>query len=200
MIIANVLNVLLALFSAYALLKFAVFFGLSYSRRRAMLDRAYGAKASATKASDIGLLILVILLIVLLYVRGIEHVSFVTGLLVGMTLIQLYFHQFSRPLSESERPTAPASPIKTMSYAIQARPARPWKELLIIAVLLVLSMYSIMSGHAAGFPLTGRSWLERMTHRAECSELHTLSFDRRGGALSVARTGAPVERHRTEQT
>ena len=187
------------LFSAYALLKFAVFFGLSYSRRRAMLDRAYGAKASATKVSDIGLLIVVIFLSLLLYMRGIEHVSFVTGLLVGMTLIQLYFHKFSLPLSESETPPTPTSPIKMMSYAIQARPARPWKELLMIAVLLVLSMYGILSGHAGGFPLTSRQWLERGTHRRECPGLHIFSFDRRDGPSFAARTRRPVERHLIDQ-
>jgi hypothetical protein len=133
-------------FSIYAFAKFAVLFLLSYDRRRAMLDKAYRDKASATKASDIGLLALVFVLVVLLYIRGIEHVSFLTGLLVGMTLIQLYFHRFSVALTSEEAPPAPTSPIKIMSYAIQARPARPWKELLTIAILLGVSLAGIAFG------------------------------------------------------
>src|ERR1700747_2322843 len=42
-----------------------------------------------------GLLVFAIILAGLLGVRGTDHVSFLTGLLVGMTLIQTYFHQFS---------------------------------------------------------------------------------------------------------
>jgi len=60
-----------------------------------------------------------------------------------MTLIQLYFHQFSVPLSDDEAPRSPSSPIKVMSYAIQANPSRPWKELLLIASLLVWSLCGV---------------------------------------------------------
>jgi hypothetical protein len=60
-----------------------------------------------------------------------------------MTLIQVYFHRFSVPLSDDEAPEPPPSPIKIMSYAIQARPSRPWKELVVIACLLVWSLYGV---------------------------------------------------------
>ena len=100
-------------------------------------------KASATKTADAVLLVFAIVLAGLLGLRGADHVSFLTGLLVGMTLIQIYFHQFSMPLSGDEAPEPPSSPIKIMSYAIQARPGRPWKELIVIACFLVWSLYGV---------------------------------------------------------
>ena len=138
---ANVLAILVAIYSVHALAKFGFFFVLSYRSRRKALDRAYAGKASATKTADAVLLVFAIVLAGLLALRGAEHMSFLTGLLVGMTLIQIYFHQFSAPLSDDdEAPPPPTSPIKIMSYAIQAKPSRPWKELLVIACLLVWSL------------------------------------------------------------
>jgi hypothetical protein len=140
---ARILTVLIGLYALHALVKFGFFFVLGYSRRRRMLDQAYSKNPSATKIADIVLLVFVVVLIALLIVRGTDQVSFLTGLLVGMTLIQLYFHQFSVPLAPDEAPDAPASPIKIMSYAIQAKPGRPWKELIVMAGLLVWSLYRI---------------------------------------------------------
>jgi hypothetical protein len=113
--VAKVLAILIAAYSLHALAKFGFFFVLSYSSRRKALDRAYAGKASATKAADAVLLVFSIMLAGLLAVRGADHVSFLTGLLVGMTLIQIYFHQFSAPLSHDEAPSPPISPIKIMS-------------------------------------------------------------------------------------
>ncbi len=138
---AKVLTIILGLFTAFALLKFAFFFLLPYQRRRAALDKAYRGKRSATKYSDVVFLALSVCLVVLLDIRGVEQVSFLTGLLVGMTLIQLYFHQFFIPLTDDVAPARPVSPIKVMSYAIQAQPSRPWKELAVIACLLLWSLY-----------------------------------------------------------
>lgn len=144
----RILTIILALFAIYALLKFAFFFLLPYDRRRSALERAYSGKLSATRSTDVVLLVLCVALVVLLGRRGTDHVSFLTGLLVGMTLIQLYFHQFSAPLKDTEAPAPPASPIKIMSYAIQATPSRPWKELLVIAALLLWSLYGIVQPHS----------------------------------------------------
>jgi hypothetical protein len=141
--VANVLAILVAIYSIHALAKFGFFFVFSYRSRRKALDRAYAGKANATQMADLVLLVFAIVLVVLLRFRGADHVSFLTGLLVGMTLIQVYFHQFSVPLSDDEAPEPPSSPIKIMSYAIQARPSRPWKELVVIACLLVWSLYGV---------------------------------------------------------
>lgn len=139
--IAQALTVLLVLFSIHALLKFAFFFVLPYRTRRRALDRAYAGRASATKISDIFLLCVCLALLGLLFAKGADHVSFLTGLLVGATLIQLYFHRFAEPLSDEQSPTPPLSPIKIMSYAIQARPARPWRELVLFAALVLWALY-----------------------------------------------------------
>jgi hypothetical protein len=141
---SKTLTVLLVLFSLYALAKFGFFFVLSYERRRAALEKSYQGKSSATAVADLVLLIVAIALVVLLKMRGAEPVSFLTGLLVGMTLIQLYFHQFSTPLTPEEAPGSPVSPIKMISFAIQAKPGRAWKELITIALLLVWSLYGIV--------------------------------------------------------
>ncbi|HEV2678706.1 MAG TPA: hypothetical protein VGV37_29530 [Aliidongia sp.] len=148
--VSQALTVLLVLFSIHALLKFAFFFFLPYRVRRRALDRAYDGRASATKGSDGVLLCLCLVLVGLLFTAGADHVSFITGLLVGATLIQLYFHRFSLPLGAEETPAPPASPIKIMSYAIQARPARPWRELLLFAALILWGLYQFYSHmHAA---------------------------------------------------
>jgi hypothetical protein len=153
-VLAKVLAILLAAYSVHALAKFALFFLLSYPRRRKALQRAYAGRASATKAADAMLLVLSMLLALLLAIRGADPVSFLTGLLVGMTLIQIYFHRFAVPLSDEEAPEPPLSPIKIMSYAIQARPSRPWKELVAIALLLAWSLY----GMARQYGLLHRGW------------------------------------------
>jgi hypothetical protein len=140
---ARILAILLATYSVHALAKLGFFFLLSYRSRRNALDRAYAGKTSATKTADALLLVLAIALVGLLGFRGADQTSFLTGLLVGMTLIQVYFHRFSVPLASEEAPEPPSSPIKIMSYAIQARPSRAWKELAVIAGLLLWSLYGL---------------------------------------------------------
>jgi hypothetical protein len=140
-----VLRILIGLLMLQALVKFSVFFVLPYKTRRRMLDSQYGSKASATTASDLLLLAVVVILLGLLFASGrAEYLSFAVGLWAGMTLIQTYFHEFSKPLSPAELPESGAvSPIKMMSYAIQADPERPWKQLAIIAILAVWVLYRV---------------------------------------------------------
>jgi hypothetical protein len=143
-----VLRILIALLMLQALVKFAFFFVLPYETRRKMVDSQYGSKTSATKASDLVLLAVVIVLLVLLFGSGhTDYLSFGTGLWAGMTLIQTYFHEFSKPLRTEELPTAgEISPIKMMSYAIQAHPALPWKQLAIVTVLAIWLLYRAVVG------------------------------------------------------
>ena len=72
--------------------------------------------------------------------RGVDSVSFLGGLWVGATLIQLYFHQFHRPVSPERAAPPQSSPLKEMSYAIQDAPWRPWPQLLMLTVLVVFSL------------------------------------------------------------
>lgn len=138
------LKVLLGLLMLQALVKFGVFFFIPYATRRKMLDKQYAGNVSATKKSDLLLLGIVIVLLILLFWGGkVEYLSFAVGLYAGMTLIQIYFHHFSKPLPSEEYPPDPVSPIKMMSYAIQANPEKPWKELLLIALLLIWLLYML---------------------------------------------------------
>ncbi len=108
-----ILQILLIFFVVYSLIKFFVFFLIKYDTRRKMLDSSYKDKTSATKISDIFLLVMVLLLLGFLFLSGsTEYISFTTGLLVGMVLIQLYFHSFSEPLPSEKSPDSPVSPIK----------------------------------------------------------------------------------------
>ena len=132
-----------ALLGIHALVKF-VFFALPYRKRRAALDKSYGGKASATTTSDRVLLGFAIALAAVVLWRGIDAVSFLGGIWIGATLIQLYFHEFHVPVAPERAAPEPVSPIKTMSYAIQESPWRPWPELLMLTVLICFSLVLLL--------------------------------------------------------
>lgn len=137
-ILGTVLNIFVVAFGAYALAKFAFFFVLNYATRRKMLEKAYNGRAYATGWSDIVLLAITVIMSAALLARGAEPIGFLGGLLAGATLIQLYFHAFHVPVSSELEAPQPRSPLKIMSYAIQAEPGRPWKELIVFATLVVV--------------------------------------------------------------
>ncbi len=134
--IAAVVVVVLGL---HIIIKFA-FFTLPYRRRRALLDKQYGDKPSATTTSDRVLMAFTVAVGALVLWRGVDSVSFLGGLWVGATLIQLYFHQFHRPVPPERAAPPQTSPLKEMSYAIQDAPWRPWPQLLTLTVLVVFSL------------------------------------------------------------
>jgi hypothetical protein len=140
----NIVGIFIIILGLHTLLKFSFFFLLPYSRRRAALDRAYGNKPTATRVADIVLLSVAVVLAALLLVTGIDATSFLGGLWIGGTLIQLYFHRFHLPLNEKQAPQSVVSPIKMMSYAIQAAPGRPWREILFFAILVDWSLVLII--------------------------------------------------------
>lgn len=129
----------------HILIKFAFFFVLPYKQRRKMLDDAYKNNTSATKKSDYGLLFISLFPVLLFFISGLkEYLGFAVGLYAGMTLIQVYFHSFDKPLSAEKLPPEPISPIKMMSYAIQENPSRPWIELVIISLLVLWILYKLI--------------------------------------------------------
>jgi hypothetical protein len=142
----TILKILMTLFVVQALIKFYVFFFIKYDVRRKQLDKSYGNKTSATKYFDNIILVILALLITLLFVSNtMEYLSFITGLYIGATLIQGYFHRFSDPLPEDKAPKPPVSPIKMMSYGIQAFPKKPWKELLFLTIIFLWGLYMLLS-------------------------------------------------------
>lgn len=147
---ALMLKILLIAFALYALLRPLYFVLVDYRRRKILLDRAYRRKAAIRRRSDEVLLPFLAVLIVLQWWVGIEQTSFLTGLLAGMTLMQIYFHRFSVPLSDKQAPRQPVSPIKLMSYAIEAAPALGWKELAGMAALLAWSVVVVAIAALSG--------------------------------------------------
>jgi hypothetical protein len=141
--IATVVVVVLGL---HIIAKFA-FFALPYRRRRALLDKQYGDKAWATNMSDRVTMAFTVVVAALLLWRGVEGVGFLGGLWIGATLIQLYFHQFHRPVPPERAAPPPTSPLKEMSYAIQDAPWRPWPQLLMLTVLVVFSLVRLFCNH-----------------------------------------------------
>ena len=136
-------NLMVVLYGVYGVLKFA-FFALPYRVRRKALDKSYGNKTTATRFGDTALLALVMVLSVLLFVRGIEPLSFLGGLTIGATIIQLFFHRFHTPLRNDREPSEPISPIKVISYAIQDSPIRAWREMTFYAVLVACAVMLMM--------------------------------------------------------
>jgi hypothetical protein len=139
----TIATVVVAVLGIHIIVKFA-FFALPYRRRRALLDKQYGDKPSATTTSDLLVMGFTVLLAALLLWRGVEAVSFLGGLWIGATLIQLYFHRYHRPVTPQRAAPPQTSPLKEMSYAIQDAPWRPWPQLLTLTVLVVFSLVLIL--------------------------------------------------------
>jgi hypothetical protein len=151
---ATILKGLLALYAAYALLKFFDFFFVSRERRMASIERGYQDDGRAIRVFDAVMLGLVMILVVLQVLAGVQGLSFLTGLLVGMTLIQVYFHRFNRQLPGNEAPPEPVSAIKLMSWSIQANPELAWREIVMMTVLLVGALVLVFAPQVA-------AWLPR---------------------------------------
>ena len=132
-----VLSVLLVLYSLQALAKFVIWLTLPYSKRIERISSYYNKDSRTIGIYDTVSLVSLILLVALLLVVGYEPINFLTGLIVGMLLIQTFFHRFDRPLSPERAPTPPAPVRKIMSFAIQDAPLLAWPEMLVISVLLV---------------------------------------------------------------
>lgn len=139
----TVAKVVITVLGVHALLKFLFFFALPYTTRRKALDRAYGSKPSATSTSDAVVLTIAIAVAAFLFWRGIEPVSLLGGFWVGATLTQLFFHRFHEPVP-SERAAPPeVSPLKMMSYAIQDKPALAWREMGLMAIFILATLYTL---------------------------------------------------------
>jgi hypothetical protein len=138
-------TVLVVLLGVHILVKFA-FFALPYRMRRAALDRQYNARTSATSSSDWVLLALTAVLAAVLLWRGVQATGFLGGLWIGATLIQLYFHRFHTPVPADKKAPEPSSPLKEMSYAIQAQPWKPWPELMTLTVIVACCLALIFGG------------------------------------------------------
>ena len=107
------------------------------------LRRVYRDGGRAIKIFDNVILVVMVIFVVLLFLSGAEYLSFTTGLLVGMTIIQVYFHRFSDPLPPEKMPEPPLTPLKLMSYSIQANPGKAWRELVFMTLLFIWALYML---------------------------------------------------------
>ena len=79
---------------------------------------------------------------VLLFLTELQYLSFITGIVVGMLTIQIFFHRFSRVLAPEKAPETPTPPRKLLSYAIQADPALAWREIIFMSVLFIWALFT----------------------------------------------------------
>ena len=78
-----------------------------------------------------------------------HELSFIAGLIVGVLVIQIFFHRFSEPLPEDKAPESSAPPRKIMSYAIQAHPALAWREIVLMTALFCWALWALIA-HLVG--------------------------------------------------
>jgi len=145
-----VLKILLTIYILYALLKFFEFFVRSDDAKIRGLRMVYSENSHVIRVFDNAILVLMLIFVGLLFAAGVEYLSFTTGLLVGMSIIQIYFHRFSDPLPAEKSPDPPITALKMMSYSIQANPGKAWKELVFMTVLFAWALYMLA---ARGFGL-----------------------------------------------
>ena len=122
------LTILLIAFCIQGLVKFAVGFLVPYDTRIKRISSYYERDVRIIGMYDSVTLSVIAALIVLLFLAGMHHLSFITGLIVGMLVIQIFFHRFSRPLGPEQAPQPHAPPRQLMSYAIQAYPGLAWRR------------------------------------------------------------------------
>ena len=148
-----ILKILLVVYILYALLKFFEFFFRKDETKMKGLRMVYvDGGGRIVKIYDNVILIVMVIFVGLLFVAGVEYLSFTTGLLVGMTVIQVYFHRFSDPLPPEKAPEPPITALKMMSYSIQANPGKAWRELVFMTLLFVWALYMLAT---QGFGLFG---------------------------------------------
>ena len=138
------LTILLIAFSVQGLVKFAVGFLVPYRTRIARIEAYYRRDGRIISIYDNVTLVIIVALVVLLALTDIHEVSFFTGLIAGMLVIQIFFHRFSRPLPANRAPELPYAPRKLMSYAIQDDPGLAWREIILMAALFGWALYYLI--------------------------------------------------------
>ena len=126
-------------------MKFVVGFAVPYQTRIARISSYYRRDGRIISIYDSVTLVIIIALVVLLFLTEMQPLSFITGLVAGMLIIQIFFHRFSEPLSADRTPEDGAPPRKVMSYAIQARPALAWREITVMTALFGWALYELIT-------------------------------------------------------
>ncbi len=137
------LSILIGLICLQGLAKFIVWFAVPYEKRRQRFQKYYQRDSRVISRYDTITLIVVVALVGLWLASGAQHLGFAVGLVSGMTLIQTWIHRFSRVLPPERAPEAPAPPRQQLTYAYQANPELGWREILIMAALLIGCIFSL---------------------------------------------------------
>ncbi|WP_100443966.1 hypothetical protein [Glycomyces xiaoerkulensis] len=144
------LTVLLILYFLQSLAKFAVWLALPYRIRIKRVGSYYARGQRIIRGYDTVSLVLVVAMTVLAFASGVEVTSFAAGLIIGMTLIQVFIHRFDRPLADEQMPPEPVRPNQHTSYAIQANPWLAWREIALISLLSIWAIYALTADNIVG--------------------------------------------------
>jgi hypothetical protein len=139
-----VLTIALIAFCIQGLVKFAVGFLVPYRTRIARIAGYYERDGRIISIYDNVTLVIIVALVVLLFLTDMQELSFITGLVVGMLVIQIFFHRFDKPLAPDQAPESAAAPRKIMSYAIQAKPKLAWREIVVMTALFAWALYALV--------------------------------------------------------
>jgi hypothetical protein len=139
------LTIVLIAFCVQGLVKFTVGFLVPYDTRIKRISSYYEREGRIISTYDSVTLVIIVALVVLLFLVDMHELSFITGLVVGMLIIQIFFHRFDQPLDPQKAPESGAPPRKIMSYAIQARPGLAWREIIVMAALFVWALYALIA-------------------------------------------------------
>ena len=129
-----VLTIVLIAFCIQGLVKFAVGFLVPYRTRIARIATYYEHDGRIISIYDSVTLGIVAAAVVLLFLTEMQELSFITGLIVGMLVIQIFFHRFSEPLDPEQAPESPAL---------------AWREIVVMTALLAWALYMLI-GHLVG--------------------------------------------------
>jgi len=138
------IQIFLFIYIIYALVKFYEFFYRKAETRKKGLEMLYvKGNGRIVKIYDMVMFVIITLLVIGIFKVGVEYLSFITGLMVGMTIIQAYFHRFDKPLPADKMPEPPITALKMESYSVQYMPSRAWRELLFMSLIFVWALYQI---------------------------------------------------------
>ena len=140
------LTIVLIAFCIQGLVKFAVGFLVPYRTRIARVAGYYERSGRIISIYDSVTIVIIVALVVLLFLTEMQEPSFITGLVVGMLIIQIFFHRFDKPLAAEQSPESGAPPRKIMSFAIQASPGLAWREIVVMTALFAWALYVLVRG------------------------------------------------------
>ena len=117
-----VLTIVLIAFCVQGLGKFAVGFLVPYPTRINRIATYYRRDGRIISIYDSVTLVIIVALVILLFLTDMQELSFITGLVVGMLIIQIFFHRFDKPLAPERAPNPDLRHEK--SCPTQSKPTR----------------------------------------------------------------------------